>query len=214
MSDETGIEGGAEEPGGEDEAPSRIAGGCVVVILAGVAVLVMKAIVTVAPYMAYFVAGVLACLAWQRVRAWVGRRRGEPAEEDQDEQEEPDVAKALRELAGPGRNVLLTELQKKLGAPDTKAVRGLLKAAGIRVRDGVRAPAGNGPGVHQDDIPAPSPEGDGSHGDGCCCRSGNNTNANNAPSGPVGEGLRVEAIGHAGTLIHDPADLVRHHRVK
>ena len=206
MSSETSAEQPVQEPGGEEDRPSRVSGGCVVVILAGIAVLVLKAVVTAAPYTAYFVAGVLACVAWQKARAWLGKRRDEPAEEGQDE-EEQDVAVALRELSGPGRNVLLTELKKKLGVADTKAVRSLLKAAGIRVRDGVRAPAGNGPGVHQDDIPAPPLVEEAPSESGCSCRS--------EPTTPTPTtGPTVEAIGLAGVVVKDGSETARRHRVK
>ncbi|MFE7232543.1 hypothetical protein ACFVAF_18155 [Streptomyces sp. NPDC057596] len=193
------------EPDGMSDRTARL-------ILAAVLLLAMWGIVAAVPETAYVVVGVLLCLGWQRAAGWLARRR----QDDEDEpatEEAPDVAAALRTLSGDGRHVLLTELQKAVGAPDTKAVRTLLKAAGIRVRSGVRTPAGNGPGVHQDDIPAPSPTESGAHDPGCCCRSGNNTNANNAPADPSQKGLRVEPIGLAGAVVRDPADAVRHHQV-
>ncbi|MFB8419003.1 hypothetical protein ACFC63_26215, partial [Streptomyces albidoflavus] len=192
------------EAGGMSERTARL-------VLVAVLLLAMWGVVAAVPETAYVVVGVLLCLAWQRATRWFARRR----QDDEDEpaaEEAPDVAAALRTLSGDGRHVLLTELQKAVGAPDTKAVRTLLKAAGIRVRSGVRTPAGNGPGIHQDDIPAPSPAESDAHSDACCCRSGNNTNANNAPEDPSQKGLRVEPIGLAGAVVRDPADAARRHQ--
>ncbi|WP_112469428.1 hypothetical protein [Streptomyces triticisoli] len=194
-----------DEPGGMSERTAHL-------ILAAVLLLAMWGIVAAVPETAYVVVGVLLCLAWQRVAGWLAARR----QDDEDEpaaEETPDVAEALRTLSNGGQHVLLTQLQKTLAVPDTKTVRALLKTAGIRVRAGVRTPAGNGPGVHRDDIPAPSLTESGPHSEGCCCRSGNNANANNAPTGPTEEGLRVEPIGLAGAVVRDPADAVRHHQV-
>ncbi|MFI1287443.1 hypothetical protein ACH4VM_02845 [Streptomyces sp. NPDC020792] len=194
------------EPGGMSERTARL-------ILAAVLLLAMWGIVAAVPETAYIVVGVLLCLAWQRAAGWLARRR----QDDEDgpaAEEAPDVAAALRRLVGDDNGVLLTALRDHLKLPGTKAVRGLLDAAGIRVRAGVRTRMGNGPGVHQDDIPAPSPTESGAHDPGCCCRSGNNTNANNAPEDPSQKGLRVEPIGHAGAIVRDPADATRHHQVR
>ncbi|MEU4996567.1 hypothetical protein [Streptomyces sp. NPDC021622] len=206
MSEETPVE--ETEP---DEPPSRIAGAFAVLVLGGAAVLVVRLVVTRVPYIAYFVAGVIACVVWQRARAWLTKRRGGDAEESE-EQEPPDVGEALRALGKGGNHVLLTALRKELGVDDTKAVRALLKTEKIRVRSGVRTPKGNGPGVHHEDIPPAPPESNQAHGDGCCCRSANNTN--NVDEGPSQKGLRAEPIGQAGTLVHDPAEEIRHHEVR
>ena len=191
----------------------RTAKAIVIVIAAGA----VWGLVAAFPWLAYVIVGVLLTLGCQRISKWSGRWRGsgEPDEEPEEEDEDRDVAEALRYLGRGGSNVLLTQLQKEIGAPDTKAVRKLLKAAGIRVRSGVRTPAGNGPGVHHDDIPAPPPEAESGHGEGCCCRSGPTTPTptTGLEEGP-GEGLSVEAIGQAGTLVRDPADAVRRHRVQ
>ena len=92
---------------------------------------------------------------------------------------------------------------------DTKAAKCLLNADNIPWK-GVRTSHGNGPGVHKNDIPPalPSPAA-GSHGEGCCCRSDDNTN--NSPKQEPEEGVRVEAIGQAGTLLRDPTEAHRHH---
>jgi len=46
---------------------------------------------------------------------------------------------------------------------------------------------------------------------GCCCRSDDNTNTNTNPKDDPEEGIRVETIGQAGTLLHDPTETHRHH---
>ncbi|MDT0567898.1 hypothetical protein RM704_10520 [Streptomyces sp. DSM 3412] len=191
-----------EKAGGEAEAeaPSRIAGGCVAVVLAGVAVLALKAIVTVAPYVAYSVAGVLACLAWQKGRAWLGSRRASDADEAE-ERPAPDVGEALRRLVGDDNGVLLTRLRDDQKLPDTKVVKQLLDEAGIKWK-AVRTSQGNGPGVHKSDIPsAPSPVVTDTHGGGCCCRPGDNNNTDNGRGEGAGEGIRVQAIGEGGRLV-------------
>jgi hypothetical protein len=200
MSDETAGETEAVEV---EDPPSRLAGGCALLVVAGVAVLVLRVVVTVAPYTAYFVTGVLACLGWQRSAGWLRRRR-EDREEAEDE-EEPDVVEALQHLGRNGDHVLLTQLRKRCGASDTKAVRRLLKAEKIRVRGGVRTPAGNGPGVHQDDIPAPPPAEAAPSESGCSCRS--------ATTPTPTTGLTVEAIGLAGMVVKDGSEAARHHRI-
>lgn len=93
----------------------------------------LRLLVTATPYLAYFVAGVIVCIAWQKARAWtVGRRSGGETQEE----ERPDVGEDLRALAKGGDHVLLTALRKRLGVADTKAVRKLLKAEEIPVRSG------------------------------------------------------------------------------
>ncbi|MFG2763134.1 hypothetical protein [Streptomyces rubiginosohelvolus] len=99
--------------------------------------------------------------------AWVaGRSEQQTAEHEQDEDEAPapdpaDMADIVREL-GTGTGVLLTRLRDQLLEEypgtgwTTKDVRGLLDAAEVRVREGVRVTGvGNGPGVHRDDVPPP-----------------------------------------------------------
>ncbi|MFZ3556457.1 MULTISPECIES: hypothetical protein [unclassified Streptomyces] len=189
----------------DDAPPSRIAGAVVALILAAAAVMIVRAVVTAFPYVAYFVAGVIVTVVAQRSVAWARKRRGDDDAEPE-EQASPDVGEALRTLGAGGNSVLLTALRKQLGAADTKTVRKLLKAEKVRVRSGVRTPTGNGPGVHHEDIPPAPPEPNGEHGDGCCCRSANNTNANNDQEDPSQKGLSVEAIGQAGTVVRDLAE--------
>lgn len=202
MSDENSVDKADEETGGEAEGSSRIAGGCVVVILTGLGVLVLKAVVTAAPYVAYFVVGILCTVGWQKARERLGRRRrSEDEEAEAEETPAPDVGGALRRLVGDDNGVLLTRLRDDLKLPDTKAVKHLLDEASIPWK-AVRTSQGNGPGVHKTSIPAaPSPTAD-SHGDGCCCRSGDNANSDNAEESTPEEGLHVEAIGQAGTVTY------------
>ncbi|MFI5664610.1 hypothetical protein [Streptomyces sp. NPDC051684] len=205
MSDDT-TEPDIEPEAAEDDAPpSRIAGAVVALILAAAAVMIVRAIVTAFPYVAYAAAGSIVTVVGQRSVAWARKRRGTDDAEP-DEQEAPDVAEALRTLGTGGNSVLLTALRKQLRTEDTKTVRKILKAEGIRVRPGVRTPTGNGPGVHHEDIPPAPPEPNDEHGDGCCCRSANNTNANNGQEDPPQKGLSVEAIGQAGTVVRDAAE--------
>ncbi|WP_145877516.1 hypothetical protein [Streptomyces sp. BK340] len=181
----------------------------VIVLLVAAGALV--GVVIAFPYIAYFVAGILACRGWDKARAWRAHRaETEPAEDDE-EADEVDIVEALQQL---GRSVLLTELRAEAGLPDTKTVKTLLGEAGIPWRAGVRTSAGNGPGVHQDDIPASSLVADGDHGERCCCRSDANANTNNDCEEEPEEGLRVQRIGTDGYILYDPKDTVRHHRVK
>jgi hypothetical protein len=201
MSDDTAGETGPDEV---EDPPSRVAGGCVLLVLAGVAVLVLRVVVIAAPYTAYFVVGVLVTVGWQRAAGWLRRRR-EDREEVEDE-EEPDVVEALQHLGRKGDHVLLTQLQRRLGVKDTKAVRALLKAEKVRVRPGVRAPKGNGPGVHQKDIPAPPPVEVTPSESGCSCRPG--------PTTPTPTtGMTVEPIGLAGIVVKDGSEAARQHRI-
>ncbi|MER7814066.1 hypothetical protein [Streptomyces sp. NPDC096153] len=200
-----------ETPGDADagEQPSgRLTGGCVLVVLIGAP---MLGIVTAAPETAYVLLGVLGTIGAQRTRTWATARRT-PTDSDPEPDPDPaDVGEHLRTLAAGGHHVLLTQLQKAAGLPDTKAVRALLAEAGIRVRDGVRTPAGNGPGVHLADVPPPTKD---APSEGCWCRSDANANANNAEGSGPREGLRVEPIGQAAAVIHDPSEAHRHHQLR
>jgi hypothetical protein len=104
----------------------------------------------------------------------------EEAEPGGDDGPSPDDAvAALPLLVGEGRGVLLTTLQDYLQVPDTKVVRKLLAEAGVTVKDGVRASAGNGPGVHVDHFPPPSPTASGAPAGGVGAGESANANANN-----------------------------------
>lgn len=183
----------AEDGGG------RAAGGCVL----AAALAAASGVAVVHPEAAYFVTGLLATAGYRKARAWAAGRRTEGEEQN----EQPvDIVTALQDLAADGRHILLTQLQAATGLPDTKAVRALLDEAGVRIRQGVRTVAGNGPGVHWDDVPPlPDPE-SGTPSEGCLCSSGANANANNGQPEGAREGLRVEAIGEAGAVVRVPSE--------
>lgn len=115
------------------------------------------------------------------------------------------VLDAVRQAMAGGRGVLLTGLRGPLRAADTRAVRETLAGAGIRVREGVRTAAGNGPGVHQNDLPPVSPTLDAAPVDRVVPGQPANTNANNTPRVERREGM---------TIITDPADRHRTHTLK
>ncbi|MER5750646.1 hypothetical protein [Streptomyces sp. NPDC002088] len=208
--DETAV--GEEQP--EDAGEPRVMSERTAkLILAAVAVLAMWGIVAVLPETAYVVVGVLGCLGWQKAAGWIRQRRGDD-DETEEEAAPPDVGEALRRLVGDDKGVLLTVLCDDLGLPNTKAVKALLEAEGIPWKPS-RTREGNGPAVRREAIPpAPSPVAADSHGDGCCCRSGDNNNSNNGTGEGSGERLRAEPIGLAATVVHDPAESVRHHQVR
>lgn len=199
MTAEEATETESEEAGESGGMSERTAKAVLVVVACGA----LWGLVAAFPWIAYVVVGVLGCLGWQKVRGWAGRRGS--AEEDA-EPEELDVVEALQHLGQKGDSVLLTQLQKRLGAADTKAVKALLDGAGVRWRDGVRTPAGNGPGVHQEDIPAPPPREETPSESGCSCSS--------EPTTPTPTtGPTVAAIGLAGVVVKDGSEVSRSHRV-
>ncbi|MGW2933958.1 hypothetical protein ACWDA7_19385 [Streptomyces sp. NPDC001156] len=181
------------EPG----EPSPRADRAARIVLFAVGALAMWGIVAALPEVAYVVVGVLGCISWQRTRDWWARRRA-----DEQTEAAPDVAAALWAVAGEGRHVLLTELRDELGVGDTKVVRALLGEAGVRVRSGVRTVAGNGPGVHRDDLPAlPLP------------RSA-------PPESGVGAGQEptptptTQPLGLAGVVVKDGSESSRRYRIR
>ncbi|MFB7440231.1 hypothetical protein ACFC01_18040 [Streptomyces mirabilis] len=143
--------------------------------------------------------------AWCMAPASTDEPRNEPTEEQPAEPDPQDVEDLVRDLIGDDRGVLLTTLRQPLHAPNTRAVRELLDAAGIRVRPGVRTAGGNGPGVHRDDLTAPSPAPADPPVDVVAAGEDANTNTNNT--------LRVESR-EGMTIINDPADRHRAHSLK
>jgi hypothetical protein len=125
---------------------------------------------------------------------------GEPAAPDPE-----DLLDLVRDLIGDDRGILLTALCTPLHAPSTRVVRERLAAAGIPVSAGVRTPAGNGPGVHRKDLPAPSPLSDPLLHNGVAAGETANANTDNK--------LRVESR-EGMTIINDPADRHRAHSLK
>ncbi|MEU0199151.1 MULTISPECIES: hypothetical protein [unclassified Streptomyces] len=195
----------AAEPGERAEQAARL-------VLTLVAGLVLWGVLVAFPYLAYVVVGVLGTVGWQKGQAWLRARRSSEGEQPE-EAPSPDVGEALRRLVGDDNGVLLTRLRDDLKVPDTKVVKRLLDAEGVPWK-AVRTSAGNGPGVHKADIPpTPSPAVD-AHDAGCCCRSGDNANTNNASPADGQKRLRVERIGAEGRIVYAPADTVRHHQVR
>jgi len=200
-----------EQPTEEElPEPSRLAGGCVVLVLAGAAGGVAYAV----PEVGYFVAGLLATATVRKARGWYADRRHPGDEEQPDDEPGIDIVEQLRALAAGGEHVRLTQLQEAAGLPDTKTVRALLEEAGVPVRSGVRAGGKNGPGVHQEDVPPLSLPDGAPPAERCLCSSAANANTNNAGGEGPREGFRVEPIGQAGTVVHDPAEAHRRHAVR
>lgn len=182
----------------EEHEGGRIAGGCVLAVALGGAGTVAYAV----PDVAYFVTGLLTAAGVRRARAWAAGRRTT----EEPDGEPVDIVPVLRSLAASGVHVRLTQLQEAAGLPDTKTVRALLDEAGVRVRPGVRADGRNGPGVHYSDVPPLLADEAGTPSEGCLCSSTTNTNANNAAPPTPRKGLRVEPIGHAGSIVRDPSE--------
>ncbi|MFC8432235.1 hypothetical protein [Streptomyces sp. NPDC057253] len=189
-----------DETAGEEDEES--AGRMPIVVLSAIGIVGAWRTVTVFPEAAYIVVGSLGTIGVQKVMAWRAARVEGDEDQEQEETAPPDVAAALRRLVGDDKGVLLTVLRDDLQLPDTKAVKALLKAENIPWKSG-RTREGNGPSVRREAIPAaPSPVTGHAHGEGCCCRSGDNGNSNNDGSEGSGEGFRVERT-DTGFTIHD-----------
>ncbi|MEU6497550.1 hypothetical protein ABZ890_45595 [Streptomyces sp. NPDC046984] len=194
MSADEPPEQAAEEPGKPGPGAQRAAR----ITLFVVGTLAVWGIVAALPEIAYVIVGILGCLGWQRIHAWWVHRH----EDDEPAGAAPDVAAALWAVAGTGRSVLLTELRDELGVGDAKVVRALLGEAGVPVRSGVRTVAGNGPGVHRDDLPAPPPP------------------RLASPESGVGAGQEptptptTEALGLAGVVVKDGSETSRRYRIR
>jgi hypothetical protein len=171
-------------------------------ILAFVALAALAAVVIVFPYVAYFVAGIMACRGWQKTRGWIGRRKGSgdetapPAGEVTAE----DVVETLHEVANP--NVFLADFAAAFDL-DTGAARALLEGHEIRVRRAVRNGESTGVGVHKDDLP-PLP------------RPVQETPVGGVDQGqPTNQqGLSSEPIGLAGVVVKDGSESSRRHQVR
>jgi len=146
---------------------------------------------------------------------------GTAADEEQPEKTVPTPAE-VHALTAPhaarGASVLLTRLAADLAAshpgwePSTKAVRALLAEAAIPVREGVRTPDGNGPGIHHQDVPPlPSPTG-AAPLPGVVANVGAgqtaNANTNNTEEWSTREGFvwRIDPDHPAHTIVARPAD--------
>ncbi|MFJ6615440.1 hypothetical protein ACIQPT_34770 [Streptomyces sp. NPDC091289] len=145
--------------------------------------------------MAYGSPGLLWPLTgWWAVAGWRAGRQAEAGDESDDDTVEmtaDDITALIRALVGDAKGVLLTAVRDHLEqlAPagwTTKDVRELLNDCEIPIRPGVRTPAGNGPGIHRDDLP-PLPATPPTPSDVVAAGQAANTNTNN---------VRVES--HAG----------------
>lgn len=189
-----------EQPAEAGEQPSKLAGGCVLAIGAVLAGGVAYAV----PETAYYAAGLLTAAGVRRARTWTARRRGD---EQHVAEDAVDIVAALHQLSPGGtQNVRLTQLQEATGLPDTRAVRALLDEANIRIKE-VRTGGKVGQGVHATAIPRSC----GAPSDSCWCAVTSNNNTNNTGGEGPEEGLRVEHIGAAGVVYHDPTERLRHH---
>ncbi|MFI0031345.1 hypothetical protein ACH4M8_18835 [Streptomyces albidoflavus] len=145
-------------------------------------------------------------------------RAGRPVEEvpDDAEGEEEAPEKAPAEAPLPTREELTTALHAvadpnvhtaalaahmKLSA---ERVRAALKAAGIPAGGQVRMGGVPSTGIKAADFPPLPPSGEGAPGPVVVAGQASNNNSNNAPRVVTREGM---------TIIHDPAETHRHHRV-
>ena len=159
----------------------RTAKAIVIVVAAGA----VWGLVVAFPWIAYVVVGVLGTLGWQKIRGWIGRRKGSG---DGDETDETDAAKAaasvrreliyaLHSVGAPHAHI--TALAEHLGAPNDR-VRNALHEAGIPISGGVRMKdrkVAVSPGVKREDFPPlPSPDEDGAT-EGLLTSNNNSNNA-------------------------------------
>jgi hypothetical protein len=184
----------AGEPGGMSERAAKI-------VLLTVGLLAMWGIVAVLPETVYFVAGIMACLGWQKTRGWIGRRQGSGDETapTAGEVTAEDVVETLHEVANP--NVFLADFAAAFDL-DTGAARALLEGHEVRVRRAVRNGESTGVGVHRDDVP-PLPRG-AERGPA----ESVDLQQQHQPTQPT-----VEPIGLAGVVVKDGSETSRQHRV-
>lgn len=210
------VEADETEESGESEGMSERTAK---LILGGIGLAAMFAIVVVFPYVAYFVAGILACQGWQKVSGRLAARRGDgPGEEEQGAEEAVacaaetwrvptfhELCESLARVGTPHAHIAV--LAHDLGTTPDR-VREALDACGVQVGAVRMQGRGSSTGVKGDALPAPRP----APGSVVAAGQATNNDANNAP--PVGpeKGFRVEAIGQGGTVVHDPADATRHHQ--
>ncbi len=112
-----------------------------------------------------------------------------------------ELAVALRAVADPHAHT--AAVATHLGVP-AERVRAGLKAAGIPTTGACRMGGKPSTGVKAEHIPPLSPSGEGAPGAVVASPLTSNNNSNNAPRVVTREGM---------TIIHDPADTHRHHRV-
>lgn len=184
------------------EQPSKLAGGCVLTIGAVIA----GAVVYAVPETGYYAAGLITTAGIRKAVTWHARRH-DAATKQQETEDRVDIIAALHELSPAGAaNVRLTQLVEATGLPDWDAVRALLAAVDIPVKE-VRTGSKVGQGVYASAIPRSCDAPPGS----CWCAVTSNNNTNNTDSPADEKGLRVDHIGHGGIVVTDPTETRRHH---
>lgn len=175
-------------------------------ILLVIAVGAMWGLVAVAPWVAYVVVGVFGTLGWQKVRGWIVRRRDDEGETEAGETEAGvtetwrvptfhELCESLAHVGTPHAHIAV--LAHDLGTTPER-VREALDACGVPVEAVRMQGRGSSTGVKGGALPTPrSVVGAGQPAD--------NDNNNGSGKGPE-EGLSVEDIGLAGTLIREPAE--------
>jgi hypothetical protein len=209
----------AEEPG-ESGEPDGMSERTAKIVMLVVGLLAMWGIVAVLPETAYFVAGIMACRGWEKARGWIGRRGEDEASEPEPEADETvvgaaetwrvptfhELCESLARVGTPHAHIAV--LAHDLGTTPER-VREALDACGVQVEAVRMQGRGSSTGVKGDALPTPRSTLGGVVGAG---QPANNDNDNASATTPE-KGLRVEAIGQAGTVIHNPADAVRHHEI-
>ncbi|MEW2147768.1 hypothetical protein AB0909_00780 [Streptomyces albidoflavus] len=112
-----------------------------------------------------------------------------------------ELATALHAVADPHAHTAALAAHMKLSA---ERVRAALKAAGIPAGGQVRMGGVPSTGIKAADFPPLPPSGEGAPGPVVVAGQASNNNSNNAPRVVTREGM---------TIIHDPAETHRHHRV-
>jgi hypothetical protein len=193
------------EPAGESRQMSeRTAKILLLVVVLGI----MWGIVTVFPWVAYFVAGILTCIACQRIRGRftnqdsdegpAGETPAEPAEAPLITEQR--VVQALHRMAAP--HVFLSSLAADLDL-SKEAARAVLEELEIPIRRAVRVGESTGVGVHKDDLPPLPHDPVADPVDAVDQEQPTNQQA----------GVRVERT-DGGLRIYDLTDVHRHHSIK
>ncbi|MFF9894956.1 hypothetical protein [Streptomyces longispororuber] len=177
--------------------------------------------------------GAWAPLLWIATAAWIiaayraGRPGWKPKERPAPESTgtKPSAADAAPAAEGPALPSLhdLRESLATVGTPHahlavlaadlgttSERVREALLQHGVPVETVRMRGRGSSTGIKGDALPTRAPSPGGVVGAG---QPANNDN-NNAPVAPTQKGLRVERIGQGGRLITDPAETIRHHKVR
>jgi hypothetical protein len=120
-----------------------------------------------------------------------------------------ELVAAVRDIGTP--HAQLKPLAEHLGTT-TDAVRAAAGAVGWPVKDVRMEGRSSSAGLRWDDCPSPTilAPSSGVVGAGQPADDDNDDTEGEHPR----EGLRVQAIGQGGRLVHDPADAVRHHQIK